>query len=86
MDCQQYQDALNAAALGTESGADVQAFRLHLEICEGCRREFARRREFLGTLDLQLQAQFEAVPSPDFNARAPPPHRRRVRARAATGS
>ena len=69
MDCQQYQDALNAGALGAESGADAQAFRLHLEICEACRREFVRRREFLGTLDLQLQAQFEAVPSPDFNAR-----------------
>ena len=74
MDCQQYQDALSAAALGAESGADAQAFRLHLEICEGCRREFARRREFLATLDLQLQAQLEAVPSLDFNARL----RRRV--------
>jgi len=69
MDCQQYQDALNAAALGAQSGADAQAFRLHLEICEGCRREFARRREFLGSLDRQLQTRFEAVPSPDFNAR-----------------
>ena len=74
MDCRQYQDALSAAALGAESGADAQAFRLHLEICEGCRREFARRREFLATLDLQLQAQLEAVPSLDFNARL----RRRV--------
>jgi anti-sigma factor RsiW len=69
MDCQQYQDALNAAALGAESGAEAQAFRLHLEICEACRREFARRSEFLGSLDLQLQARFEAVPSPDFDAR-----------------
>ena len=76
MDCQKYQDALNAAALGAESGADAQAFRLHLEICEACRREFARRREFLGNLDLRLRAQFEAVPSADFNARL----RRRIAA------
>jgi hypothetical protein len=76
MDCHQYQDALNAAALGAESGPDSQAFRLHLEICDACRREFARRREFLGSLDLQLQAQFEAVPSADFNTRL----RRRIAA------
>jgi putative zinc finger protein len=76
MDCRQYQDALNAYALGAESGADVQAFRLHLEVCEACRRELARRREFLGSLDLKLRAQFEAVPSPDFNARL----RRRIAA------
>lgn len=76
MDCQQYQDALNAAALGAESGAGVQAFRLHLEICDVCRREFTRRSEFLGTVDLHLRAQFEAVPSADFNAR----FRRRIAA------
>ncbi len=69
MDCRQYQEALSAAALGLQSGAEVQAFRLHLEICEGCRLELARRREFLGALERHLQTQFEAGPSADFNAR-----------------
>jgi hypothetical protein len=76
MDCQQYQDALNAAALGTESGADVQAFRLHLEICEGCRAVLAERREFLSALDLQMRTQLDAAPSPEFNVRL----RRRIAA------
>jgi hypothetical protein len=69
MDCGQYQEALSAFALGAETGAEVQAFRLHLEICEGCRGELARRREFLASVDRQLLAQFEAAPSADFNAR-----------------
>jgi anti-sigma factor RsiW len=69
MDCEQYQEALSASALGAESGAEVQAFRLHLEICEACRCELARRREFLGSLDRHLHTQFEAAPSTDFNAR-----------------
>jgi hypothetical protein len=69
MDCGQYQEALNAAALGAETGAEVQAFRLHLELCEGCRRELARRREFLASVDRQLLTQLEAAPSADFNAR-----------------
>jgi hypothetical protein len=69
MDCGQYQEALSAAALGAETGAEVQAFRLHLEICEGCRGELARRREFLAGVDRQLLAQFEAAPSADFNVR-----------------
>jgi len=69
MDCRQYQDALNAAAIGAESGPDARAFHLHLEICEACRSELARRREFLGVLDRQLQTHFEAAPSCDFNSR-----------------
>ncbi len=69
MDCRQYQDALSAAALGGESESDAQAFHLHLEICEGCRGELARRREFFGAVERQMQAQFEAAPSADFNAR-----------------
>ncbi len=69
MDCGQYQEALSASALGAESGAEVQAFRLHLEICEGCRRELARRREFIASVDRQLVMQSEAVPSANFNAR-----------------
>jgi Putative zinc-finger len=69
MDCEQYQEALSAAALGAESGAEVQAFRLHLEICEACRGELARRREFLASVDRQLVMHSEAVPSGDFNAR-----------------
>jgi hypothetical protein len=69
MDCGKYQEALSGAALGAGSGAEVQAFSLHLEICEGCRRELARRREFLGVLDRHLKTQFEAGPSGDFNAR-----------------
>jgi len=69
MDCGQYQEALSGAALGAGSGAEVQAFSLHLEICEGCRRELARRREFLGVLARHAQTQFEAEPSADFNAR-----------------
>ncbi len=73
MDCQQYQDALNAVALGEESGTDAQAFRLHLEICEACRRVLVSRREFLGALDLQMRTQLDAAPSPEFNARL---HRR----------
>jgi hypothetical protein len=76
MDCQQYQDALNATAFGAQSGPDAQAFRLHLEVCDACRRELARHSAFLGTLDRQLQAQFEAAPPPDFNARL----RRRIAA------
>lgn len=69
MDCQQYQDALSAAALGALSGGEAQAFRLHLEICEACRNELARRREFLGVVDRELQTHLGAEPSPDFNAR-----------------
>ena len=69
MDCEQYQEALSANALGAESGAEVQAFRLHLEICGGCRRELVRRREFLASVDRQLVMHSEAVPSGDFNAR-----------------
>ncbi len=76
MDCRQYQDALNAAALGAVAGADVQAFRLHLEVCENCRREFVAKREFLGVIDRNLQMQFGPVPSADFNARL----RRRIAA------
>jgi hypothetical protein len=69
MDCGQYREALSAVALGAETGFEVQAFRLHLEICEGCRDELARRREFLASVDHQLLAQFGAAPSADFNAR-----------------
>jgi anti-sigma factor RsiW len=69
MDCRQYQDALKAAALGAESGRRARGFRLHLEICEACRNELARRREFVGALDRQLQTQLESSPSADFNAR-----------------
>jgi Putative zinc-finger len=69
MDCGKYQEALSASALGAESGAEGQAFRLHLEICGSCRRELARRREFLASVDRQLVMQSEAVPSGDFNAR-----------------
>lgn len=69
MDCGQHQESLSAVALGAEIGAEVQAFRLHLEICEGCRDELARRREFLASIDRQLLAQLEAAPSADFNAR-----------------
>lgn len=69
MDCRQYQDALNVAALGAVAGADVQAFRLHLEVCENCRREFIGKRKFLSVVDRNLQMQFSAVPSADFNAR-----------------
>lgn len=76
MDCRQYQDALNAAALGEQSGADAQAFRMHLEVCEACRRVLASRREFVGALDLQLRTQLDASPSPNFNARL----RRRIAA------
>ena len=82
MDCRQYQDALNAAALGAESGADAEAFGLHLKICEACRRELARRRDFLGLLDHELETQFEAAPSPDFNARL----RRRIAAEGETAA
>lgn len=76
MDCHEYQNALNAAALGEQSGTDAQAFRLHLEICEACRRVLASRREFVGALDLQLRTQLDSAPSPDFNARL----RRRIAA------
>jgi len=69
MDCGQYQEALSAAALGAETGAEARAFRLHLEICEGCCRELAHRREFLARVDGRLRAHFEAAPSADFNAR-----------------
>jgi hypothetical protein len=69
MGCEQYQEAISATALGAETGAEVQAFRLHLELCEGCRRELARRREFLASVDRQLLTQLEAAPSTDFNAR-----------------
>jgi hypothetical protein len=69
MDCDQYQEALSASALGAESGVEVQAFRLHLEVCEACRRELVHRREFLASVDRQLVVRCEAVPSGDFNAR-----------------
>jgi Putative zinc-finger len=69
MDCEQHQESLSAAALGAETGAEVQAFRLHLEICEGCRGELARRREFLASVDHRLLARFDVAPSADFNAR-----------------
>jgi hypothetical protein len=69
MDCEQYQEALSASALDAESGAEVQAFRLHLEVCEACRRELVHRREFLASVDRQLVVRCEAVPSGDFNAR-----------------
>jgi putative zinc finger protein len=69
MDCEQYQEALSAAALGVETGGDVQAFLLHLEVCEGCRGELARRREFLASVDHRLLTQLEAAPSADFSAR-----------------
>jgi hypothetical protein len=69
MDCQHYQDALNAAAIGSTSGDDTQAFSLHLEICPTCRRELERRREFLDNLDRHLQLQFDVQPASDFNAR-----------------
>jgi hypothetical protein len=78
MDCQHYQDALNAAAVGSPSGGHSQAFGLHLEICPACRRELERRSEFLGNLDRHIQLQLEAEPAPDFNARL----RRRILAEA----
>ena len=69
MDCKQYQDALNVAALGFAGSANADAFDSHLRACEACRRELARRKEFAAALDRQMQAQLEIDVSADFNMR-----------------
>ena len=69
MDCEQYKDALNAAALDSLAGAKAEAFGFHLEVCEACRRELGLRSEFGRALDRQLRTQLAADPSATFNAR-----------------
>ena len=69
MDCKQYQDTLNATALGFPDGATAEALDSHLRLCEGCRSELARRREFAEALDRQMKAQPQIDLSADFNMR-----------------